>query len=65
VWARFSKGSPHHGAGAIDLVSGDRLQPAKFVPGIYQATAADFVLATQRVYCSPKLPSHIVLPVIQ
>ena len=38
--------------------------PQKFVPSIYQATAADYVRATQRVYCSPKLPSHIVLPVV-
>jgi len=38
--------------------------PQKFVPSIYQATAADFVSATQRVYCSPKMSSHIVLPVV-
>jgi len=38
--------------------------PQKFVPSIYQATAADFVPATQRVYCSPTLPSHLVLPVV-
>ena len=37
--------------------------PQKFVPSIYAATAADFVKATQRVYSSPSLPSHIVLPV--
>ena len=36
--------------------------PQKFVPSIYQAKASDFVPATQRVYCSPALPSHIVLP---
>jgi uncharacterized protein len=39
--------------------------PQKFVPSIYQAKAGDFVSATQRVYCSPKLPSHIVLPVMR
>lgn len=39
--------------------------PQKFVPSIYQATAADYVPATQRIYCAPKLPSHIVLPVVQ
>jgi len=39
--------------------------PQKFVPSIYQATAADFVKATQRVYCSPALPSHLVLPVVR
>jgi uncharacterized protein len=38
--------------------------PQKFVPSIYRATAADFVRATQRVYCSPARPSHIVLPVV-
>lgn len=38
--------------------------PQKFVPSIYQATEADFVKATQRVYSTPKLPSHIVLPVV-
>lgn len=38
--------------------------PQKFVPSIYQATAADFIPATQRIYCSPKLPSHILLPII-
>jgi hypothetical protein len=39
--------------------------PQKFVPSIYKATAADFVSATQRIYCSPELPSHLVLPVIK
>jgi uncharacterized protein len=39
--------------------------PQKFVPSIYQATAADYVTATQRVYCSPGKASHIVLPVVQ
>lgn len=38
--------------------------PQKFVPSIYKATIADFVPATQRVYCSPEMPSHIVLPVM-
>ncbi|HET8967168.1 MAG TPA: CocE/NonD family hydrolase [Candidatus Acidoferrum sp.] len=38
--------------------------PQKFVPSIYQATSADFISATQRVYCSPQLPSYIVLPVV-
>jgi putative CocE/NonD family hydrolase len=38
--------------------------PQKFVPSIYQATAADFVPATQRVYCTPEMPSHIVLSVV-
>ncbi|HTW49481.1 MAG TPA: CocE/NonD family hydrolase [Acidobacteriaceae bacterium] len=38
--------------------------PQKFVPSIYQATAADYVPATQRVYCTPQMPSHLVLPVV-
>jgi predicted acyl esterase len=38
--------------------------PQKFVPSIYQAKAEDFVKATQRVWCTPALPSHIVLPVV-
>ncbi|MGH9494575.1 MAG: CocE/NonD family hydrolase, partial [Candidatus Sulfotelmatobacter sp.] len=38
--------------------------PQKFVPSIYKAAATDFVSATQRVYCSPELPSHLVLPVM-
>jgi putative CocE/NonD family hydrolase len=38
--------------------------PQKFVPSIYQATPADFVSATQRIYCSPDLPSHLLLPVV-
>ena len=37
--------------------------PQKFVPSIYQATASDFVPATQRIYCSAAMPSHLVLPV--
>jgi uncharacterized protein len=37
--------------------------PQKFVKSIYQAKPEDFVKATQRVYCSSKLPSHIVMPV--
>jgi putative CocE/NonD family hydrolase len=38
--------------------------PQKFVPSIYQATVSDFTKATQRVYCSRAMPSHIVLPVM-
>jgi uncharacterized protein len=39
--------------------------PQKFVPSIYKAVASDFVPATQRVYCSPEMPSHLVLPVMK
>ncbi len=39
--------------------------PQKFVSSIYQATASDFIKATQRIYCSPSLPSHLVLPVMR
>jgi hypothetical protein len=38
--------------------------PQTFVPSIYQAKANDYVPATQRIYCTPALPSHIVLPLI-
>jgi len=38
--------------------------PQKYVPSIYKATAADFIPATQRIYCSHDLPSHLVLPVM-
>ena len=38
--------------------------PQKFVPSIYQTKASDFVPATQRIYCSPSFPSHLVLPVM-
>jgi len=38
--------------------------PQKFVPSIYKAQASDFSLATQRIYSSPDLPSHLVLPVM-
>jgi predicted acyl esterase len=38
--------------------------PQKFVASIYTAKPADFTQATQRVYCSPRLPSHIVLSVM-
>ena len=38
--------------------------PQKFVPSIYEAKASDFVKATQRVYATPALASHITLPVV-
>jgi uncharacterized protein len=38
--------------------------PQKFVTSIYRAAAADFVPATQRIYCSADLPSYLVLPVV-
>ena len=38
--------------------------PQKFVPSIYKATASDFISATQRIYCSSDLPSHLVLPIV-
>jgi predicted acyl esterase len=39
--------------------------PQKFVPNIFEATDEDFQKATQRVYRTAKLPSHVVLPVFQ
>jgi len=38
--------------------------PQTFVPSIYKAAPADFVKATERVYCSPTMASRIVLPVV-
>jgi putative CocE/NonD family hydrolase len=38
--------------------------PQKYVSSIYQASEDDFVKATQRVYCTPTMPSYVVLPVI-
>lgn len=38
--------------------------PQKFVPSIYKAAASDYIPATQRIYCSHDLPSHLVLPVM-
>jgi putative CocE/NonD family hydrolase len=38
--------------------------PQRFMQSIYAATAADYVPATQRVYCTPRLPSHLVLPIM-
>lgn len=38
--------------------------PQTFVPSIYTAKVSDFVSATQRIYCSADLPSHIVLPIV-
>jgi uncharacterized protein len=38
--------------------------PQTFVPSIYTAKASDFVPATQRVYCTAELPSHLVLPIL-
>ncbi len=39
--------------------------PQTFVPSIYTAQASDFKPATQRVYCTAELPSHLVLPIRQ
>ena len=39
--------------------------PQKFVQSIYQARESDYIKATQRIYCSPRLASRIVLPVVR
>jgi uncharacterized protein len=39
--------------------------PQRYVPSIYAAKASDFAKATQRVYSSAALPSHLVLPVVR
>ena len=41
------------------------LNPQRFVPNIFQATASDFQRATQRVYRSRQHASHLSLPVVQ
>lgn len=38
--------------------------PQKFVPNIFEARAADYVKATQRIYRAARTPSAIVLPVV-
>ena len=38
--------------------------PQEFVTSIYNAGASDFVPATQRIYSSAKLSSHLTLPVM-
>ena len=38
--------------------------PQKFVPSIYKAQASDFTAATQLIYSTPGMESHIVLPVM-
>jgi uncharacterized protein len=38
--------------------------PQRFVPSIYRATGSDFVRATQRIYSTPTMPSHIELPIM-
>jgi uncharacterized protein len=38
--------------------------PQTFVASIFQATAADFKTATQRIYRSARYPSHVSLPVV-
>ena len=37
--------------------------PQKYVPNIFKATAADYQVATQRIYRSSRYPSHIEIPV--
>ncbi len=38
--------------------------PQKFVPNIFLAGPGDYQKATQRIYRSPRYPSHVELPVI-
>jgi uncharacterized protein len=39
--------------------------PQTFTPNIYKAQASDYRMATQRVYSSATLPSHVTLPVVR
>ena len=38
--------------------------PQKFIPSIYKALVSDFVPTTQRIYSSPKMPSHLELSIV-
>jgi predicted acyl esterase len=38
--------------------------PQKYIPNIWEAHAADYVKATQRIYRAPKTASAVVLPVV-
>jgi hypothetical protein len=38
--------------------------PQTFTRSIYTAKAGDYRVATQQVYSSPKMPSHVMLPVV-
>jgi hypothetical protein len=39
--------------------------PQTFVPNIFEAKAADFRSATERIYRSARYPSHVTLPVVK
>ncbi|HTQ55087.1 MAG TPA: CocE/NonD family hydrolase [Bryobacteraceae bacterium] len=39
--------------------------PQKFVPNIFEARAADYIRATQRIYRAPQMASAVVLPVVE
>jgi putative CocE/NonD family hydrolase len=39
--------------------------PQKFVPNIFQAKDADYIVATQRIFRSKTAPSHISVPVLK
>jgi uncharacterized protein len=38
--------------------------PQKYVPNIFEAEDSDFQKATQKVFRSPRQPSHLVLQVL-
>jgi uncharacterized protein len=38
--------------------------PQKYVPNIFEASASDYIKATQRIYFSTQYPTHIELPVM-
>ena len=39
--------------------------PQKFVPNIFEATAADYQKATQRILRTAEFPSNVELPVVK
>jgi predicted acyl esterase len=38
---------------------------AHLVPNIFEAPASAFQVATQRIYRSPRYPSHVTIPVVK
>jgi len=71
--AHYYKADPLRRSAAIEKPAGTIILCHEYVsPDVvakselyhYQATASDFVRATQRIYCSTTMPSHLVLPVV-
>jgi hypothetical protein len=39
--------------------------PQKYIPNIFEATASDFIKATQTIYCNKQYASYIELPLMK